>query len=80
MDIINTFGTPQSPEKYLVTTGCARWEPNQLENEIANNDWLVVPADENILFDVNSSNWFAANQLLGIEHVNFSYQQQMEHS
>ncbi len=80
-DIINTFGTAQSPEKYLVTLGCARWEPNQLENEIANNDWLVVPADENILFDVNSSErWFAANQLLGIEHVNFSYQQQMEHS
>ncbi|HBO38676.1 MAG TPA: YqgE/AlgH family protein [Pasteurellaceae bacterium] len=74
-DIIETFGTPLAPEKYLVTLGCASWSPNQLENEIADNSWLVVPANEHILFDLPYQNrWLAANQLLGIQNHNFAYQ------
>lgn len=74
-DIIETFGTPLAPEKYLVTLGCASWGPNQLENEIADNSWLVVPANEHILFDLPYQNrWLAANQLLGIQNHNLAYQ------
>lgn len=72
-DVIDTFGTPQSPEKYLVALGCASWSENQLEQEIANNDWLVVPATEYILFDEPcDTRWEAANRLLGIQPYNFS--------
>ena len=74
-DIVETFGTPLAPEKYLVALGCASWSPNQLANEIAENSWLLVPANEHILFDVPySERWLAANQLLGIQHHNFAYQ------
>ncbi|MCW9699902.1 MULTISPECIES: YqgE/AlgH family protein [unclassified Avibacterium] len=74
-DVIDTLGTPQAPEKCLVALGCASWSPDQLEREIANNDWLVVPANEHILFDVPYlERWLAANQLLGIQQHNFAYQ------
>ena len=71
-DVVDTFGTMGEPEKYLVTLGCASWEPNQLEQEIVHDSWLVVPATEQILFDLPyDQRWFAANQLLGIDGHNF---------
>ncbi len=74
-DIIESFGTALAPEKYLVALGCASWSPQQLENEIAENSWLVVPANERILFDVPyEERWLAANQLLGIQSHNFAAQ------
>ena len=74
-DVVDTFGTLLEPEKYLVALGCASWEPNQLEREIMNNSWLVVPATEQILFDLPyEERWLAANQLLGIDSHNFAGQ------
>ncbi|QLB12172.1 putative transcriptional regulator [Bisgaardia hudsonensis] len=74
-DVINSFGTVNSPDKYIMALGCASWSPNQLEMEIINGDWLIVPATEHILFDISyDERWFAANQLLGIESANFSHQ------
>ena len=71
-DVVDTCGTMGEPEKYLVTLGCASWEPNQLEQEIVHDSWLVVPATEQILFDLPyDQRWFAANQLLGIDGHNF---------
>ncbi|MDO4626132.1 MAG: YqgE/AlgH family protein [Pasteurellaceae bacterium] len=73
-DIIKTFGTDMAPENYLVTLGCARWGEGQLGQEIAENSWLVIPANEHILFEVPCENrWLSANQLLGIHSHNFSY-------
>ena len=74
-DVIDTFGTLNEPEKYLVALGCANWEPKQLEREIANNDWLVVPATDNLLFELPyEQRWAAANQLLGIHSYQISSQ------
>jgi putative transcriptional regulator len=38
------------PENALVCLGYAGWEAGQLEDEIANNAWLTVEADETLLF------------------------------
>ncbi|MFD0966740.1 YqgE/AlgH family protein [Seminibacterium arietis] len=74
-DVIESFGTCDSPQKYLVALGCASWSADQLEKEIANNDWLVVPANERILFDVApDERYLEASMLLGIKHYNFTYQ------
>ena len=72
-DIIETFGTTDSPEKYLVALGCAAWVPGQLEQEISRNDWLVVPADEGVLFETPyEERWLAAQKLLGFESYNLA--------
>lgn len=74
-DILQSIGTEQQPKKYLVALGCASWSANQLEGEIANNDWLVVPANERILFDTHyEDRWLEAQMLLGIEQGNFANQ------
>ncbi len=38
------------PDENLVALGYSAWEPNQLEREIFNNDWLVTDASKEILF------------------------------
>ncbi len=69
-DILETLGRLEAPEKFLVCLGYSSWYAGQLENEIAQNDWLVVPADEHILFDVGYlERWNAAKELLGINGI-----------
>ena len=54
--------------EYLVALGHAGWSPGQLESEMAENSWLSVAADEDILFhhDV-AERLAAAGQQLGID-------------
>ena len=39
--------------KFRVYFGCAGWAPDQLEGEMARNDWLVHPATIERVFDPN---------------------------
>jgi putative transcriptional regulator len=52
----------------LVTLGYAGWSAGQLEQEIAENSWLTTPADQEVLFNTQASDKFAAaGKLLGID-------------
>lgn len=75
-DVVDTFGSLQAPKKYLVALGCAGWSAGQLEQEIADNAWLIVPSNDRILFDTPyEERYLAANQLLGINMHNFATSQ-----
>ena len=39
------------PERAIFAFGYAGWSPGQLEGELARDDWLVVSADREFLFD-----------------------------
>lgn len=53
--------------KTLATIGYAGWEKNQLEQELAENAWLVVPASQHVMFDVPvEERYEAALKLLGV--------------
>lgn len=55
------------PEHFMITLGYAGWSEDQLEDEIAENVWLNVPATKDILFNVPAEQrWNAAAALLGI--------------
>ncbi len=55
----------------LICFGCARWHPGQLEQEIAENIWLSMPATPTVLFDCPAPDrWVMAAALMGI---NFNY-------
>ena len=41
----------KGPKDKLVILGYAAWQPGQLENEIARNDWITGPASYDVLFD-----------------------------
>ncbi|MDP8052748.1 YqgE/AlgH family protein [Pasteurella atlantica] len=69
-DILDVLGTPKAPERFLVCLGCATWQAEQLEHEIAKNYWLVTPADEKILFETGyMDRWSEAKGLLGIDGI-----------
>jgi putative transcriptional regulator len=67
-DILIALGAGDGPEDVIVTMGYAGWSPGQLEEEIAANAWLTVPADTAVLFRTPIEERFhAAIALLGIK-------------
>ncbi|MFA3792156.1 YqgE/AlgH family protein [Aliiglaciecola sp. SL4] len=67
-DILSALGNEQAPAKSLVTLGYAGWSAGQLEEEVQNNSWLIVEADEELLFDVPiHKKWEKAVRRLGID-------------
>lgn len=67
-DIIVAMAEDKGPEKALVALGYAGWDAGQLEEEVASNSWLTVPAETHILFDTPcEQRWAAASQHLGID-------------
>lgn len=50
-EILRAIGTGTGPHKSLFALGYAGWSPGQLEGEIKAGAWVVVPADEALVFD-----------------------------
>lgn len=67
-DLLEAMALGEGPESPLITLGYAGWAAGQLEQEILDNAWLSVPADESILFDLPfEERWKAAAGGLGID-------------
>lgn len=67
-DILEAIAKGRGPRQVLIALGYAGWGPGQLEHELAENAWLVVPADDNVLFDLPAERrWDAATRLMGID-------------
>lgn len=49
--LIDDVARGAGPRKVLFALGYAGWAPGQLEQEIDQDSWLTVPADEALLFD-----------------------------
>jgi putative transcriptional regulator len=66
-DILDALARGEGPESALVALGYAGWDAGQLEEEMARNAWLSVPADANLLFGTPlEERWHAAGRLLGV--------------
>lgn len=50
-DVLKAIAAGTGPEKFVVALGYAGWSAGQLEEEIAANSWLTLPADRRIIFD-----------------------------
>jgi putative transcriptional regulator len=67
-DILEAVARGQAPNKWFITLGYAGWSEGQLEQELAQNTWLNMPANHEILFDTPLNERFAkAYALLGID-------------
>lgn len=72
-DILQSVGREGLPSDIVVTLGYAGWAAGQLEQELAENAWLTVPADMAIVFDIPpEERLVAAMQKLGIDFTNLS--------
>jgi putative transcriptional regulator len=67
-DILEALAQGRGPENYLLALGYAGWSGGQLEQEMAANAWLSVPADPGIVFGTAwQERYKAAAALLGID-------------
>jgi len=72
-DILEAVGALGQPEEFIVTLGYAGWAAGQLEQELADNAWLTVPAEMDIVFDLPPEERLAAAmQSLGIDFARLS--------
>jgi putative transcriptional regulator len=72
-DVVADIAQGKGPAKLNFCLGYAGWGPGQLEAELIDNGWLVVPADSSILFNVPVNDRYeAATKRLGLNALNFS--------
>ena len=53
-DIIQSILSKNFPEKFLVSFGYTGWSSGQLEKEIQQGSWVIIPANEQIIFSTKS--------------------------
>jgi putative transcriptional regulator len=67
-DILEAMAGADAPERFILALGCSGWGAGQLEDELRQNAWLVVDADDAIVFDApNADKWARAIKTLGFE-------------
>ena len=72
-EILEAMAAGEGPAHALVALGCAGWGPGQLEQELAENDWLTAPADADLLFDTPlEARWQAAAGLIGVDFAHLA--------
>lgn len=72
-DILAVLGTNAEPSDYIVALGYAGWSAGQLEQELADNSWLTIEADPELIFSTPiHEKWNYAIKKLGIEPAQLS--------
>lgn len=67
-DILRAIAQDSGPQEHLIALGYAGWSAGQLEQELAENSWLTLPADDDIIFSTPVDQRLgAAAALLGID-------------
>lgn len=67
LDALQAFAEGQCPRDGVVCLGYSGWGEGQLERELAENAWLVVDADYDILFNTSlEDRWDRAYSRLGV--------------
>lgn len=67
-DVLDDIASGKGPGRFVLMLGFSGWGPGQLEAELADNAWLTVPADDELLFDVPLElRWQTANARLGVD-------------
>lgn len=67
-DILRAIATGDGPRDHLIALGYAGWGAGQLEQELAENSWLTLPGNSDVIFSTPADRRLAAAAaLLGID-------------
>lgn len=70
-DVLEALARGNGPRHALVALGCAGWGSGQLEQELIDDSWLLVPSRFDVLFQLPlAQRWQAAAGSLGIDLFN----------
>jgi len=74
-DALEELARGEGPEHFMLILGYSGWDAGQLEQELAENSWLIAPASQQILFqEPPEARWDYAARCLGIERSHLSSQ------
>ncbi len=74
-DVLEEIAAGAGPEHFMLILGYAGWEAGQLDQELANNDWLFAAANHHLLFQAEPElRWALAAQSMGINKANLTGQ------
>lgn len=72
-DALQALVSDTPPDRAMLAIGYAGWGPGQLEAEIAENAWLVVGGDEQLVFDSDMARkWTLALARIGVDPAQLS--------
>jgi putative transcriptional regulator len=67
-DILVAMAAGEGPRLALMALGYAGWSAGQLEQELIDNTWLTVEANERVMFHTPlEERWSAAAGLVGVD-------------
>lgn len=70
-DVLEAMARGEGPPQALVALGCAGWGEGQLEQELVDDSWLLVPNRTDVLFQLPiAQRWQAAAGSIGIDLLN----------
>lgn len=73
VSILQEMAQGKGPAQGMLVLGYAGWAAGQLESEIENGSWIVVPASKQLVFDTNNeTKWNVAVSTLGFDMGHFS--------
>ena len=73
VSVLQELAMGKGPAQGMLVLGYAGWSPGQLEAEIENGSWIVVPASKQLVFDTdNETKWNVAVSTLGFDMGHFS--------
>jgi len=66
--VLRDIGAGKGPDRFLFALGYSGWGPGQLEGELEQDGWLVLPAEEALIFEVSDeAKWSAVGARHGID-------------
>ncbi len=72
-DVLEAMARGEGPNQAVVALGCAGWGAGQLEQELVDDSWLMVPAGRDLLFELPlEERWQAAAGSIGVDLVNYA--------
>ncbi len=71
-EVLQDIAAGKGPARYLLALGFSGWAPNQLEQELMTDSWIVAPLKEDIIFDISPSDrWKETADTIGIDFGRF---------
>lgn len=66
--LLQAMAKGEAPSDIMISLGYASWAAGQLEDEIANNAWLLAPYNKAVLFQIPfKERWQAAASSIGVD-------------
>lgn len=73
INVLEDYAAGHGPAQGMLMLGYAGWAPGQLEAEIEEGSWIMVPASKELVFNANNdTKWNLAVSSLGIDMGHFS--------